>query len=101
MAWVKLVSKNELVEGDVLGLEAGGQQVALYCDKGEYFATSNVCSHQYALLSNGYFEDGCIECPLHQGSFDIRTGKAMCAPVTEDIKVFPVKVEGDQIFADI
>jgi nitrite reductase/ring-hydroxylating ferredoxin subunit len=43
MAWVKLVSKNELVEGDVLGLEAGGQQVALYCDKGEYFATSNVC----------------------------------------------------------
>lgn len=101
MAWVKLASKNELTEDDVLGLEAGGQQVALYCDNGEYFATSNVCTHQYALLSDGYFEDGCIECPLHQGRFDIRTGKAMCAPLTEDVKVFPVKVEGDQIFADL
>jgi 3-phenylpropionate/trans-cinnamate dioxygenase ferredoxin subunit len=101
MTWVKLASKNELAEGDVLGLDANGRQVALYCDKGEYFATSNVCTHQYALLSDGYFEDGCIECPLHQGRFDIRTGKAMCEPVTEDIRVFPVKVEGDQIFADV
>jgi 3-phenylpropionate/trans-cinnamate dioxygenase ferredoxin subunit len=101
MAWVRLASKNELAEGDVLGLNANGQEVALYCDKGEYFATSNVCTHQFALLSDGYFEDGCIECPLHQGRFDIRNGKALCEPVTEDIKVFPVKVEGDQIFADI
>lgn len=101
MAWVKLAAKYELTEGEVLGLEAGGQQLALYCDQGEYFATSNVCTHQYALLSDGYFEDGCIECPLHQGRFDIRTGKAMCAPVTEDVKVFPVKVEGDEIFAYI
>jgi 3-phenylpropionate/trans-cinnamate dioxygenase ferredoxin subunit len=101
MAWVKLASKAEVPEGEVVGLEAGGQQVAVYCDNGEYFATGNVCTHQFALLSDGFFEDGCIECPLHQGRFDIRTGKAMCDPVTEDVQVFPVKVEGDEIYANI
>lgn len=101
MAWIKLAEKGDLGDGEVLGLAIGDEQVALYCDGGEYFATGNICTHQYALLSDGYFEDGCIECPLHQGRFDIRTGRAQCEPLTEDIKVFPVKVEDDQIFVDL
>jgi 3-phenylpropionate/trans-cinnamate dioxygenase ferredoxin subunit len=101
MAWTRVAAANEVAEGEVVGVTAAGQQIALYRDKGAFFATSNVCTHQYALLSDGYFEDGCIECPLHQGSFDIRTGKAMCAPVTENIKVYPVRVDGDELLADI
>lgn len=101
MAWVKLASKSDLGEGDVLGLEAEGRQLALYCHEGKFYATSNVCTHQYALLSDGYFEDCYIECPLHQGRFDVRTGEAMCAPLTESVKVFPVKVEDDQILVEL
>jgi 3-phenylpropionate/trans-cinnamate dioxygenase ferredoxin subunit len=101
MTWTKLAVKRDVAEGDVLGLEVAGEKVALYCYEGEYFATSNVCTHQFALLSEGYFEDGCIECPLHQGRFDVRSGKAMCAPLTEDVKVFPVKVEGDDVLVDL
>lgn len=101
MAWTKLVAKDELADGDVLGVEIGEKKIAVFFHDGEYFATSNVCTHQYALLSDGYFEDGCIECPLHQGRFDIRTGKAMCAPLTEDVKTFPVTVEGDNVMVDL
>jgi nitrite reductase/ring-hydroxylating ferredoxin subunit len=101
MAWIKLAETRDIADGDVLGLDVAGKKVALFCQGKEYFATSNVCTHQYALLSEGYVEDGCIECPLHQGRFDIRTGRAECAPVTVDLDVFPVKVEGDLIFADI
>jgi nitrite reductase/ring-hydroxylating ferredoxin subunit len=101
MAWIKLAAKNDVAEGDVLGLDVGGRQVALYRHGGEFYATSNICTHQFALLSDGYFEDGCIECPLHQGRFDIRTGSAQCPPLTEDLQVFAVKLEGDQIFADL
>ncbi len=101
MAWIRVAAADDVAEGEVVGVTAAGQQIALYRDKGEFFATSHVCTHQYALLSDGYFEDGCIECPLHQGSFDVRTGKAQCAPVTEDIKVYPLRVEGDDLLADI
>jgi nitrite reductase/ring-hydroxylating ferredoxin subunit len=101
MAWIKMASKSDMGEGDVLGLEAEGQHIALYCHDGKYYATSNVCTHQFALLSEGYLEDCYIECPLHQGRFDIRTGEAMCAPLTEGIKVFPVKIENDEILVEL
>jgi 3-phenylpropionate/trans-cinnamate dioxygenase ferredoxin subunit len=101
MAWTRVASTGEVAEGEVVGVTAAGQEIALYRDKGEFFATGNICTHQHAMLSDGYFEDGCIECPLHQGRFDIRNGRAMCAPLTEDIKVFAVRVEGQDLLADI
>ena len=43
--------------------------------------------------------DSClIECPLHEGSFDIRTGRAVAAPCTEDLRCHPVKVEQGVIY---
>jgi 3-phenylpropionate/trans-cinnamate dioxygenase ferredoxin component len=35
---------------------------------------------------------------LHQGRFDIRTGKALCAPVTVDVRTHAVKREGDDVY---
>jgi nitrite reductase/ring-hydroxylating ferredoxin subunit len=101
MAWTKVASKGDIAEGDVLGLNVGEKKIALYLYEGAHFATSNVCTHQFALLSEGYFEDGCIECPLHQGRFDVQTGVAKCAPLTENIATFPVKVDGDLIYIDL
>jgi 3-phenylpropionate/trans-cinnamate dioxygenase ferredoxin subunit len=64
-------------------------------------ATENVCTHEYALLSDGWLEDGCIECPLHAARFDVRTGKALCAPAETDIKVFEVKVENAELMLKV
>jgi naphthalene 1,2-dioxygenase system ferredoxin subunit len=65
--------------------------------EGEVYATDNLCTHGAARLSDGFLEDGEIECPLHQGRFDVCTGKAMCAPLTEDIKTYPVKIENMRV----
>ena len=64
-------------------------------------AVHDICTHQYAHLSDGYVEDGCIECPLHQGRFNLTTGAAECAPVTEPIKVYPLKVEGGRVMVEL
>jgi 3-phenylpropionate/trans-cinnamate dioxygenase ferredoxin subunit len=60
-----------------------------------------VCTHQYALLSEGYVEDGCIECPLHQGRFDLKTGAALGAPVTEPVRVYRVRAEDGKYYVEI
>jgi len=60
-----------------------------------------VCTHQFALLSDGYVEHGCIECPLHQGRFDLKTGAPLCAPVTEPVRVYRVKVEDAKVFVEL
>ena len=69
--------------------------------RGEIYATHGICTHALALLSEGWVEDGKIECPLHQGQFDIRTGKALCAPLTQDLRTYAVRLEGDNIFVDL
>ena len=101
MTFTHAANLSDLVEDEPLAVKLGDEQIALYRLDGEVYATHNVCTHQFALLSDGYMEDGCIECPLHQGKFDIKTGAAMCAPVTQAIRVYPVKVEGDQIMVDL
>ncbi|MBN8897784.1 MAG: ferredoxin [Rhodospirillales bacterium 69-11] len=97
-AWVRVASKDEVAEGAVLGVRVGEREIALYhLPGGEFHATDNVCTHEYALLSEGWLENGCIECPLHAAQFDVRTGKAMCAPADVDLQVFELKVEGEDL----
>jgi hypothetical protein len=100
--WVKLATKGEVAEGTCVGKRAGELEIAIYhLPGGEFRATHNVCSHEYALLSDGWVENGCIECPLHAAQFDIRTGKALSAPADEDIAVYEVKTEGDDILVQV
>lgn len=101
MNWIKIAEVGQVDDDSSLALEIQDKKLALHHTDGEYFVSDNVCTHQYALLSDGYLEDGCVECPLHQAQFDLRTGKAMNAPATIDIAVYPVKVEGNDILVSL
>jgi nitrite reductase/ring-hydroxylating ferredoxin subunit len=101
MAWHVAAKADEVGEGEVIGVVVDGQDVALYRVGGTVYATSNVCTHEFALLSDGYVEDGCIECPLHQARFDIASGEVRAAPATDPIKTYPVKLDGGQVMVDL
>ena len=101
MGWHVVAADNALGDDEALGVKVGEVPIAIVRAGGALYALHNVCTHQYALLSDGYVEDGCIECPLHQGRFELTTGEAKCAPVTEPVKVYPVKVEDGKILVDI
>lgn len=96
--WVRVAAKADVAEGKALGVKISGREVAIYhLPGGEFCATDNICSHEFALLTEGWLENGCIECPLHAAQFDVRTGKALSAPADEDLKVYQLKVEGDDL----
>ena len=100
--WVKVVAAAEVAEGNVFATRVGDREIAIYhLPGGDYRATDNVCTHEYALLSDGWVEDGYIECPLHAGRFDIRTGKALCAPVEHGLTVFEVKIENGDVLVNV
>ena len=73
--WVKAADRRALSDGEVIGVIVEGREIALYEMDGEVYATDDVCTHAYAKLSDGWMEKGEIECPLHAGRFDIKTGK--------------------------
>ncbi|QIM48428.1 MULTISPECIES: non-heme iron oxygenase ferredoxin subunit [Alcaligenaceae] len=101
MNWIKIATVGQIEEDESLGVELEGKQLAVHHTEGEYFVTDNICTHQFALLSDGFIEDGCVECPLHQAMFDLRTGEPKSAPATEPVKVYEVKVEGDEILVNL
>lgn len=99
--WVDILAQDEVPEDDVVGVQAGGRDLAVYGVEGEVYVTDNICTHGNARLCDGFLEDHEIECPLHQGRFDVRTGKAMCAPLTQDIRAYPVKIEAGKVWIEV
>jgi nitrite reductase/ring-hydroxylating ferredoxin subunit len=96
--WVRVAAAGDVAEGGVMAVRVGEREIALFhLPGGEYRATDNICSHEYAQLSDGWLENGEIECPLHAARFDVRTGKALCAPAETDIATFEVKLEGGDL----
>lgn len=101
MAWHFAEYTRHLQEGAVLNVTVADVPLALYRFDGDIFASHNICTHAYACLSDGYLEDGVIECPLHQARFDVRTGKVLSGPTRIALAVYPVKVNGEEILVDL
>ena len=96
--WIDATAMNDVPADDVIGMIVAGRDIALYNAGGEIFATDNICTHGHARLCEGFLEGHEIECPLHQGRFDVRTGQPTCAPVTEAIRSYPVRIEDGRVF---
>lgn len=99
--WVDALSVDELPGDDVIGLAVAGRDLALYTVGEAVFATDNTCTHGQARLCDGFLEGHEIECPLHQGRFDVRDGRPTCEPVSTALRCYPVKVEGRRVFVQI
>jgi naphthalene 1,2-dioxygenase system ferredoxin subunit len=96
--WTDVAGVDDLFEGASIEVQPRGLEIALHCIDGVPYATDNVCTHGAGSLCEGYLEGFEIECPLHQGRFDIRNGQPRCAPVTEALRSYPVRIEGGRVY---
>ena len=92
----RVCSLSDLPEEGVIGVEVNGEPVAGPGD--EVFALRDVCSHAEVPLSEGEIYDHTVECWLHGSCFDLRTGQPTGLPATEPVPVYPVKIEGDDVY---
>jgi len=99
--WVDALSTDDLPTDDVLGLLVAGRDIALYTVGDAVYATDNTCTHGQARLCDGFLDGHEIECPLHQGKFDVRDGTPTCEPVTEALRSYPVKIDGQRVYLQI
>ena len=100
-SWHLVASTEDIDEEDVLQSRVGELLLAIYNLDGEFYATSNICTHEDACLSEGVVIGNIIECPRHQGRFHIPTGKPKGVPATVPIRTYPVKVIDSQIFVAV
>jgi naphthalene 1,2-dioxygenase system ferredoxin subunit len=95
--WVKAADRSALAADDVLGVVIAGKEIALFDLAGALYCTDDICTHAYAKLSDGWLDRREIECPLHAGRFDVKTGRATAPPCTDPIKTYPVRLRGEEI----
>lgn len=100
MTWKHVCAVSKLSDGEPLGFKLGDQRVALYRVDDEIFATADVCSHAFALLSTGFLEGHVVECPLHGAMFDVRDGKCRSGAY-HDIKAFKVEIRDGEIYVHL
>lgn len=97
--YVRAASLAELPSGGMLAVDVEGEEVLLARLGDHVFALGNICSHDHVWLDEGTLHEGSceLECPMHDGRFDLRTGLPTREPCVEPIPSYPVRVEGDDI----
>lgn len=88
---------DDIEPGQGLRCIVGGRAIALFNVDGRFHAIVDRCSHDDASLAEGWLEGCEIECPLHQGRFDVTSGKATAAPCVVDVSTYPIRIEDGRI----
>jgi nitrite reductase/ring-hydroxylating ferredoxin subunit len=101
MAEQAVCAVSDVPEDSVKAFEVGDTVLAVYNIGGEFFATDNECTHGAASLADGILEDDVIECTLHFGAFNVRTGEAVQAPCHLPLRTYKVTVRDGQVFVDL
>lgn len=89
--WSPACRSDELAEASTQLVVVGGLAICVYRVQGAVYATDDRCTHGNAQLSDGDLEGHEIECPYHQGRFDVRTGQATMPPCVVPITVYPTE----------
>ncbi len=93
---------DEIPLGTAIAVDLGGDaEVAVVNTDEGIFAIRDVCSHAEVPLSEGEAEGCTLECYMHGSRFDLRTGAPLELPATEPVPVYPVRLDGTDIYVDI
>lgn len=98
---LKVCPDSELLEGEMKVVTVDEEQILVLRHKGKLYAVSNICTHEYAELSNGLVIDETITCPVHLSRFRLNTGEVLNPPATRNLKTYRVHVVAGEIFVEV
>ena len=99
--YVRACAVDDVENDSAIRVVIGETPVAVVRSDGEVYAIYDVCSHAEVPLSEGEVEDQTVECWLHGSRFDLVTGKPTGLPATVPVPVYPVKIEGDDVYVAV
>jgi len=95
--WQSVIALTALENRWVTRAVLGTRLIAIYDTPSGVYASLALCNHGGADLCDGYFDKHIIECPLHQGAFDVHNGKPVSAPATRPMKTFDTRLENGMV----
>jgi 3-phenylpropionate/trans-cinnamate dioxygenase ferredoxin subunit len=99
--FIKIGRTSDIPDPGKRLFEVDDRFVVVFHVDGQFSCLEDLCTHDGGSLGDGRLEDHTIACPRHGAKFDVRTGKVLTMPATEDTIAHDVKVEGDDLFVRI
>ena len=78
-----------------------GRPVALFKVAGTYYALDDTCTHSGGPLSEGFLENGLVECPWHGARFELATGRVVRPPAVQDVQRYPTRLDDSEILVEV
>mgnify|MGYP006283383767 FL=1 len=101
MAWIAAARADQIGDSGLLAVVCDGVPIVLCRWNGHVSALLDRCPHQGAALSTGCLVEGFIECPLHFGLFDVRTGASGGGVTQHAARTVPARMVDDVIEVDL
>ncbi len=101
MRFVRVATTSDVPPGTIKAVEVEGERIALCNVDGEFRAVQDECTHEHFPLSEGQLEGDVLTCSLHGARFDVETGEVLGLPADEPVKIYQVRVEGEDILVAV
>ena len=99
--FVEAGDTGELAPGAMKRVDVRGRRILLVNVDGRICAVDDTCTHEEASLSTGVLRGELVKCPLHGSRFNVCTGKALEEPAEENLRTYPVRLEGGRILVGL
>ncbi|MBI3042786.1 MAG: non-heme iron oxygenase ferredoxin subunit [Betaproteobacteria bacterium] len=95
--FIEVGQAGELRPGTMKRIDIRGRRILLANVDGRFWAADDTCTHEEASLSTGVLKGELVKCPLHGSRFNVRTGEALEEPAEENLRTYPVRLDGERI----
>jgi MocE subfamily Rieske [2Fe-2S] domain protein len=100
--WIEVCADADLGHADVIRFDHDRKTYALCRDEeGRLYATDGICTHGNAHLSGGLVKGKIIECPKHNGRFNLIDGSPARAPVCRGLATYPIEERNGRLLINV
>jgi 3-phenylpropionate/trans-cinnamate dioxygenase ferredoxin subunit len=94
--FIKVAKTSDLAPGEKILVEYEDEDVGLFNIDGEFYAISDVCTHDDGPLVEGTLDGEHVICPRHGARFNVKTGE-QTMPAFSPVPLYQVKIEAGDI----
>jgi 3-phenylpropionate/trans-cinnamate dioxygenase ferredoxin subunit len=98
---VGLCKTSDLKVGEKMAVEVSNESILLVNCNGEFYAVSNLCTHEQVELVNRFLMDEEIVCPAHLSRFKLKTGEVSNPPTTTALRTYKTVVKNEEVYVEV
>ncbi|GAB5561252.1 MAG: hypothetical protein SynsKO_28990 [Synoicihabitans sp.] len=100
--WLEVCAAADLDPEDVIRFDHGQKTFALVRDEhGALYATDGICTHGNTHLADGLVKGKIIECPKHNGRFNLADGSPARVPICRGLATYPLEERAGRLWLNI